>query len=235
MIITILRTVIMYVFVVLALRVMGKRQIGELEPSELVVTIIISDIAATPITDLGQPLMGSLVAILLLLVLEVCLSYAAYRNLRVRTLLYGRPSTFFAKGKINQKEMERQRFNIGDLMEEVRNSGASSLDEVAYIIMETNGNVSVISDAKSRPVTPQDLNLKVQPTRISYIIIDNGTVLDYNLRHMGLDENWLKKQMEQNGVKHVKDVFYLGVDENGTVVFVPKAEQKKARKGGAHR
>lgn len=232
MIITVIRTIIMYAFVVVTLRIMGKRQVAELEPSELVVTIIISDIAAMPITDLGQPLFGSIVAILLLLVLEVCLSYAAYKNLGVRSVLYGRPSTFFSKGKMHQNEMDKQRFNIGDLMEEIRNSGASSLDEVDYVIMETNGNVSVILNSKNRPVTPKDLNIKVEPTRISFIVIDNGTVIEENLKRLGLDDIWLQKQIQKSGVSRAKDVFYLGVDENGTVVTVPKERNAAKERGG---
>lgn len=227
MLISIIRTVIMYTFVVVTLRAMGKRQIGELEPSELVVTIIISDIAAAPINDLNQPLISNVLSILILFILEVSLSYLAYRNLKIRTLIYGKPSTFFSKGKINQTEMERQRFSIGDLMEEVRNSGASSLKEVSYVIMETNGNVSVIPNAKDRPLTPRDIGLDVEPTVISYIIIDNGNVLKSNLVRLGFDENWLKKQLKKHNVKRAGQVFYMGVDETGEVVFVPRKKEEK--------
>ena len=189
MILTVLRTIIMYFFVVLTLRLMGKRQIGELEASELVVTIIISEIAAMPITNLGVPLIGSILAILILLVLEICLSYAAYRNLNIRTFLYGRPSMFYQKGRLNQGEMQKQRFNLGDLMEELRNSGAVSLDQVDYVLMETNGKVSVIMKAEESPLTPKDVNLKTDTVRMSYVIIDNGNVVVPNMKRLGLRDD----------------------------------------------
>ena len=223
MIITIVRTIIMYIFVVLTLRLMGKRQIGELEASELVVTIIISEIAALPITNLGVPLSGSILAILILLILEMCLSYFAYRSIRVRTILYGKPSMFYQKGKLNQTEMQRQRFNLADLMEEIRNNGASSLDEVDYVIMETNGNVSVILNAQNRPVTPSDLNLKPESVHMSYVIIDNGSLVQNNMNRLGLNGEWLHKQLTQHGLKSPKDVFYLSFEQNdGSTVLIPK-------------
>lgn len=226
MIITVIRTVIMYAFVVLTLRLMGKRQIGELEPSELVVTIIISEIAAMPITNAGEPVLGSILAIMILLILEVVLSFLAYKNIHLRSFLYGRPSIFFKQGKIDQQEMKRQRFNLGDLMEEVRNSGAASLDEVAYIIMETNGNVSVILNAKNRPVTPDDINLSPEETEISYVIIDNGSLIKNNLKRLGFDMNWLHKRLKENHVNNIRDVFYCCSDANGKVLVIPKEKKK---------
>lgn len=226
MIITVIRTIIMYAFVVLTLRIMGKRQIGELEPSELVVTIIISEIAAMPITNTGEPILGSILAILILLILEVVLSFAAYKNIHLRSFLYGRPSIFFKHGKIDQQEMKKQRFNLGDLMEEVRNNGAASLDEVAYIIMETNGNVSVILNAKNRSVTPKDLNLSPEETEISFVIIDNGKLIKNNLTRLGFDENWLNKRLKENHVNHIKNVFYCCADQSGNVIVVPKEKKQ---------
>lgn len=227
MILTVLRTIIMYFFVVLTLRLMGKRQIGELEASELVVTIIISEIAAMPITNLGVPLIGSILAILILLVLEICLSYAAYRNLNIRTFLYGRPSMFYQKGRLNQGEMQKQRFNLGDLMEELRNSGAVSLDQVDYVLMETNGKVSVIMKAEESPLTPKDVNLKTDTVRMSYVIIDNGNVVVSNMKRLGLGDDWLSKQLKIANLNHPRDVFYLSFEQDsGKTVLIPKEKKK---------
>ena len=227
MIITVLRTIIMYVFVVLTLRLMGKRQIGELEASELVVTIIISEIAAMPITNLGVPLSSSVIAILILLILEVCLSYVAYRSLSVRTLLYGRPSMFFQKGRLNQEEMKKQRFNVADLMEELRNNGAISLSQVDYVIMETNGKVSVIMNSQNSSVTPSDLNLNPEPVHMSYVIIDNGNLVRPNMERLGLNDDWLDKQLKTYNLKHPKDVFYLSFEQDsGSVVLIPRDSVK---------
>ena len=225
MLITIVRTVIMYIVVVLTLRLMGKRQIGELEASELVVTIIISEIAALPITDLGVPMAGSLLAILILLVLEICLSQLAYHSVKVRTALYGKPSMFYSKGKLHQQEMKKQRFNVGDLMEELRNQGIVSLDQVDYVIMETNGKVSVILSARENPITPEDLGLSVSPIPMTYVIVDNGNLISSNLKRLGLNQNWLNRQLEENNLKHIHDIFYLSFEQGtGKTVLIPKED-----------
>ncbi len=231
MIITVLRMGIVYFFVVATLRLMGKRQIGELEASELVVTIMISEIAAMPITDQGVPLMGSVLAILILMILEILLSYLAYRSVHIRTLLYGKTSMFFQKGKLHQKEMQRQRFNVADLMEEIRNSGASSLEQVDYVLMETNGKVSVIMKAENSPVTPSDLGIRAEPARMSYVIIDNGNLIRSNMKRLGLNDDWLKKQLRENHLHGVGEVFYLSFEQDtGKVVLIPRTEKEK--KGG---
>lgn len=227
MIITIIRTFIMYVFVVGTLRLMGKRQIGELEASELVVTIIISDIAAMPITNTEVPLITNIAAVLILMVLEIMLSYLAYKSTSVRCALYGKPSTFYKNGSFNQAEMLRQRFNIADIMEELRNNGICSLDDVEYIVMETNGKVSVILKQEKSPITPTLLNLKTDTARMCYIIIDNGTPVKDCMKHLGLNDEWLKKQLKSHKVNSVKDVFYLSFEEaTGNTVLIPKEKQK---------
>ena len=226
MITTVLRTGIIYFFVVLVLRMMGKRQIGELEPSELVVTIMISEVAALPITDVGKPLLVSLLAILVLVILEIFLSYFAYRSTKIRSIFYGRPSMFFENGKLHQKEMRRQRFNVADLMEEIRNNGAVSLNEVEYVLMETNGKVSVILKSENSPVTLGDLNIRTEPVRMSYVLIDNGNLISGNLKRLGLNDIWLKKILRENKLNRVKDVFYLSVEKDtGKVVLIPKEEE----------
>ena len=222
MLVTVLRTAIMYVFVVLCLRVMGKRQIAELEPSELVVTIIISEIATEPIVDPGKPFATAALAIAILLFLETILSFIAYKHIGFRTLLYGKPSTFFSDGRINQNEMESQRFNMSDLLEEIRNSGATSLDDVEYVIMETNGNVSVILNTENRPVTPSDMGIKAAQTEISYILIDNGTLIKNNLERLKISRKWVMDKLHENGLKKISLVFYMGADKSGNAVVVKK-------------
>lgn len=222
MLITVLRTAIMYALVVLTLRIMGKRQIAELEPSELVVTIIISELAADPIVDPGKPFATAIVSIIILLFFEVLLSFAAYKNINIRSLIYGKPSTFYGDGKINQKEMQNQRYSIGDLLEEIRNSGATSLSEVEYVIMETNGNVSVIQNSQNRPVTPGDLGIKVSMPEISYIIIDNGNIISNNLQRLGKTRGWMMKKLRDEGISKVSQVFYMGADKSGDTVIIKK-------------
>ncbi len=217
-----IRTIIMYFFVVLTFRMLGKRQIGELEPSELVVAIVISEVAALPIQDTSQPLINSLIAIFLLVILEVWVSFGAYKSFGARKLFFGTPSVFYEKGKINQKEMEKQRFNLNDLMECVRNTGVTSLDEVDFVIMETNGNVSVIPSSQSRTINTKDLNLKAQPTYLSYVIIDNGAVNHNNLKRIGMSEKQLQKRLRPYDIYDYKDVFCMTATMNGEVVVIRK-------------
>lgn len=232
MVITLLRTIFVYFFVVAILRLMGKRQIGELEASELVVTIMISEIAAMPITNADAPLASGVLAILILMLLEILLSYLAYRKPRVRTALYGKPSMFYQKGKINQKEMQRQRFNVADLMEELRNNGAVSLDQVDFVLMETNGKVSVIMKAENSPVTPADLQIRPTLNGMHYVIIDNGNLITSNLARLGLNREWLFKQLKEAGLKRISQVFYLSFEqEKGESVLIPK----ETKKGGKPR
>ncbi len=226
---TFIRTIIMYFFVVLTLRLLGKRQIGELEPSELVVTIVISEVAALPIQDVSQPLINSLIAIFLLVILEVSVSFSAYKNLKARKIFFGTPSVFYEKGKINQKEMEKQRFNLNDLMECIRNTGATSLSEVDFILMETNGNVSVIPNSENRTVNISDMNLSSEPTLLSYVVIDNGHTNGSNLKRLGFDDAWLQKQLFSNNISTPKSVFCMTANQNGEVVIIPYDKEKKRK------
>ena len=217
-----IRTIVMYIVVVLALRLMGKKQLSDFEPSELVVTIMISEIAAQPIQDNAQPLISSIIVIILLLIFEVILSFIAFKSPKTRKILYGTPSVFFEKGKLNISEMERQRFSITDLMEAIRNNGNSSLSEVDYVIMETNGDISVIPSALYRPVTPRDLNLAPEEDFVSYIIIDGGKIYKDNLKNLGFDENWLMKQLKKENLNSIKDVFYFSANKNGETFLMKK-------------
>ena len=228
MIITVLRTILMYIFEVITLRLMGKRQIGEFEPSELVVTIIISEIAAMPITEPGAPVLGSALAIMVLLILEIFLSYSAYKSVKIRTILYGKPSMLYQKGNLIQHEMKKQRFNVADLMEELRNNGAVSLSQVDFVLMETNGKVSVILKSEDSPVTPRDMELIPEPVHMSYVIIDNGNLVRSNMKRLGLDDEWLKKQLKNEKLSNIKDVFYLSFEQNtGRTVLIPQEGKRQ--------
>lgn len=227
MLMTLLRTLIMYIVVVGALRMMGKRQIGELEASELVVTIIISDIAAMPITNMGVPLITNIIAILTLMLLEIFISFGAFKSPKMRNIMYGKPSTFFKNGKFNQKEMLRQRFNVADIMEEIRGNGVCSLSDVEYIVMETNGKVSVILKQSASAVTPEQLKIETEPARLSYIIVDNGLPIRSSMKQLGLTEEWLQKRIKEKGLKNVNDIFYLSFEaDTGKTVLIPREEKR---------
>ena len=216
------RTIIMYIIVVSILRLLGKRQLSDFEPSELVVTIMISEIAAFPVQDNSQPLFSSIAVIILLLVCEMVISFSAFKSPGIRKIVYGTPSVFFEKGKINIKEMEKQRFSVTDLMEAVRNEGIPSLSDVDFVIMETNGNISVIQSSEARPYTPKDAGLQLDDVHLSYIIIDDGKVYHNNLKKLGYDETWLKGQLKKEKINSIKEVFYFSADIKGNTFIMGK-------------
>ena len=213
MLTTFIRTFIMYSLVVLTLRIIGKKQLSDFEPSELVVTIMMSEVAAMPVQDNLQPLISSITVILLLLVFEVAVSFGAFKSPKMRKMIYGYPSVFFENGKINADEMERQRFSVTDLMEAIRNEGYASLSEVNYVLMETNGNISVIPSSETE-------------TKLSYVIIDSGNIYEGNLKRLGLNKEWLFKELKKANINSVKEVFYFSADSSKNT-FLMKQEKNK--------
>lgn len=221
MIVNFIRTIVMYLFVTMMLRLMGKRQIGELEASELVVTIIVSQLACIPIQQSSESLLNTFIGIFTIVSCEIISSFLAFKSPRLRTLMYGTPSILIEKGKMNKKEMEEQRFNVNDLMEELRNRGIYNLSEVDYVIMETNGSVSVILNSENRPATPGDLKIKdVEPVELSYVIVDSGNIDFKNLNHIGYDKIWLQKKLRENKIKNLKEVFFMSADRAGKVYLI---------------
>jgi uncharacterized membrane protein YcaP (DUF421 family) len=155
MTLTIIRTLILFTVVVVALRFMGKRQIGQLQPYELVIIIMLSELAAIPMENIGIPLFSGLLPILTLLVAEVTLSYIALRSVRARGFICGTPVVLIEGGKIIEKELQRSRYNINDLLEELRSKNFPNISDVEFAILETSGHLSVIPKSQKRPLIPR--------------------------------------------------------------------------------
>ena len=159
MLVALVRTIILYILIVLALRLMGKRQIGQLQPSELVVAMMLSELASIPMENVGTPLMNGVIPILTLIIAETSFSFLTLKSRRIRKMISGAPTILIEKGQVMEKELERLRFNIDDLLEELRTSGYANILDVEYAIIESNGNLSVIPKSNKRPVTPEDLSI----------------------------------------------------------------------------
>lgn len=226
MVIAFMRTLILYLLIILGIRLMGKRQVGELEPSELVLALIIADLAAVPMQDFGIPLLAGVIPIFTLLCVTMILSVLTMKSIRFRALICGRPSVIVADGKLRQREMYRNRFTLDELMEELRMQGVSDLTTVKYAILETNGRVSVLLKSEEMPVTAKQMQLHPQEPGLPVILINDGRLITHNLKGRGLDDIWLQKQLEAHHVRRPEQVFLLTVDETGTVYFVPKEERK---------
>ena len=217
-----IRTVILYILIIAGVRLMGKRQVGELEPSELVLSLLIADLASVPMQDLGIPLHAGVVPILALLSLTMILSVLTMKSIRFRTLMCGRPSIVVRDGKVDQGEMRRNRLTVDELLEELRGQGYTDLSVVKYAILETNGKLSVLPYANQKPPTAREMAVAVQESGLPRVVVSDGRLLEHNLKARGLDLSWLDKQLAEHGYPDFRDVFLLTVDEAGGVYFVPR-------------
>lgn len=222
MIITLLRTIILYILIVVGIRLLGKRQVGELEPTELVLALLISDLASVPMQDNGIPLLTGIIPIVVLLCLATIMSVLMVRSVKFRALLCGRPSIIIEKGMLKQEELRRNRLTVDELMEELRVKGHTDLSSIRYAILETNGQISVLPFAAEKPVTSGQMDLSHEDPGLPAIIITDGRLLSHNLKDRGYEDVWLKKQLEHHGVKRIDQVFLLTVDELGRTYFVEK-------------
>ena len=217
------RTVILYLLLMVGLRLTGKRQIGELEPNELVLTMLLSDLAAVPMQDFGIPLLSGVLPIAVILSMSVLLSQWSLRSVRFRSLVCGEPTVIIRHGEICQQAMGRNRLTIDELMEELRCQGITDLTTVKYAVLETSGQLSILLYPKDQPMTPQQAGVAVEDDLfLPRIIINDGRLLQENLRTAGYEEKWLQKQLRQAGAARTEQVFLLTVDETGSVVCVLK-------------
>ena len=216
-----IRTLLVYFMLIITLRLMGKRQIGELQLSELIVTILLSELAAIPIADKDIPLLYAIVPILLLLSLEVILSYIVLRVPGLKNLFAGRPSIIIQKGVLNQKELERQRTGISELLCSLRQSGISDIGEVEYAILEQNGRFSVFPKAANSSITPAQMHLNISEQGISHALILDRKVIRDNLILAGWDEKKLSEELTRRSFTK-EDIFLFSVNDTGDITIIIK-------------
>ncbi len=217
-----LRTIILYILIIAGVRLMGKRQVGELEPSELVLSLIIADLASVPMQDYGIPLLTGIVPILTLLSVTMILSVLTMKSVRFRALLCGRPSVVVRNGAVDQREMAKNRLTVDELLEELRIQGYTDLSVVKYAILETNGQLSVLPYANQKPPTARDMKVSVEEGGLPRVVVSDGKLLERSLKALGHDRSWLDRQLAQRGCKDVSKVFLLLVDEGDAVYFAEK-------------
>ena len=219
-----IRTLILYFLLMIGLRILGKRQIGELEPGELVMTMMLSDLAAVPMQDFGLPLLSGIIPILTLLSVSMLLSYLSLKSIRFRELACGSPTVLIRNGKLQQHAMLKNRFTIDELLEELRRQGYSNVTDIKYAILENSGQLSVLPWPDKQPVTPQQLNLQPRDdVTLPTVIISDGRILHRNLIACGRNDAWLWSELERQNLKQA-EIFLLTVDENNTVVCVKKEQ-----------
>lgn len=226
MILIIIRTLVLFAATVIFLRIMGKRQIGQLQPYELVVIIMIAELAAIPMQNTSIPLINGIIPIFILFASEVTLSFISLKSERARGIICGKPSILIANSKIMEGEMRRLRMNINDLMEQLRLQGVNNIADAEFAILETSGQLSVILKSQNRPLQPKDLNIPTQYEGLPTILIMDGHIIHENLGIINRDLDWLQQELKNAGVDS-QNVFFATLDSQGEFYCQPKSSSKK--------
>ncbi len=217
------RTLIVFLCIYAAMRLMGKRQLGQLEPSELVVAVLITDMAAHPLQDIGIPLLNGLLPIAILLSCELLISWLSLKSSRFRAVCFGRPSVLMRDGRIRLKELRRNRFSLDELCEELRGKGVTDLDSVRWAILETDGTLNVMLKAGSQAATAEQLGLRIPDGGLPVTLVSDGKVERENLTLIGKTESWLMQELISRGCSSPREVCYMNIDGLGRI-FLQKKE-----------
>lgn len=226
MFVVLIRTIVLYLIIIVGFRLLGKHQIGQLEPSELVLTLIIADLASVPMQDNGIPLAFGLIPIIVLLSLSTILSVLYTKSIRFRALMCGLPSIVVENGKIVEEQLRKNQLTLDELMEELRIQGYSDFTTIKFALLETNGQISVLPYAAERPVTAAQMGISTTETGLPVVLVSDGHLLSSNLKGLGYEEVWLEKQLASHGLNSPAQAFLLTVDETGTTYCIPKEEPK---------
>lgn len=221
MLTSIIRTIIIYILIFIAFRIMGKRQISEMQASELVATIILSELAVIPIQNHDEPLLNGIVPMLIIVALEIFSAFVMIKSHWFRKLTCGKPIVLIEKGKLNQANLREVKMTVEDLCEQLRQKGAFFMEDVEYAIIETSGQLSVIKRPESDPVTPKQMQLKAEPGKLEVVVVSDGVISESSLKISRQTEDWVQERVKQSGFS-LKEVFIMTVDSNGKYRIVPK-------------
>ena len=223
MIITITRTIILYIFVTLGIRLMGKRQIGEMQPNELVVTLLISEIAAIPLQDTSQPILNGVVAIFMLVILEILISVISMKSLFMRKIMNGKSAVIIKNGVIDQQMMKSVRMTVLDLVELLRGQDVFDISTVAFAVLEVNGNLSVLLKSSEQPATAADLNVKKDKALLPLPVMSDGKIIKESLEAIGTDEGAVRKMLKGD---NVSDIFLMTMDRDGNHSIIKQRKKQ---------
>ena len=201
MLITFFRAIVLYIIVLIVMRLMGKREIGQLQPFELAISIMIADLASLPMTETGVPISNGIIPILGLLVMHLTISMLNMKSTKAREIICGKPSILIFRGKVDEKVLKKERFTINELEERLRDNNIFNIGDVEYALLETSGQVTVIPKPNKRPTTPEDFNMEPKYEGIPYDLVVDGKVMYKNLEKIGKNYVWLQKQTEKFGIK----------------------------------
>lgn len=226
MLITFFRAIILYLIVLIVMRFMGKREIGQLQPFELAISIMIADLASIPMTEIGIPIFNGIIPIFGLLLMHLIISVINIKSLKAREIICGKPTILIYRGKINEKALKKERFTINELEERLRGNDVFNLGDVEYAILETSGQVTVIQKPEKRTTIPEDFNITPDYEGIPYDLVVDGKVMNKNLKAIGKNYKWLKKQVEKFNIEP-EEALIVTLDGKGQI-FCQKKEDKEA-------
>lgn len=222
MLLIFIRTIFLYLLVLIVMRFMGKREIGQMQPFELVISIMIADLAATPMSETGIPIIYGIIPILGLLAMHIIISVLNIKSTKVREIICGKPRILINKGKIDEKALMKENFTINELQERLRVNNIYSIADVEYAILETSGQVSVIEKSDKRTTTPEDFGMKPEYIGLSYDLVLDGEVMFDNLRKVNKSYEWLKDEVKKFGMLP-EEAFVVILSSNNNI-FCQKKE-----------
>lgn len=225
MTVTFIRALIIYFFVITAVRLMGKRQVGELKPHELVITILLSAIAVIPLEENSMPLANCLVPIMLFISLEILVAALSMKSLKFRNLIQGRPIFIIRKGKLDQKKLRELRFTVDDIVDALRQKDIFDLSEVEDAIIETNGSISVLPKAENKPLTPADVGISVEEKGMPIAIVMDGKPVNEYFNECKIKDSEIELILQTQN-RDVKKIMLLTIDDSGNTYLIDKENTK---------
>lgn len=224
MLVTFFRAILLYTIVLIVMRLMGKREIGQLQPFELAISIMIADLASIPMTDTGVPISNGIIPILGLLVMHLLISIINLKSIKAREIICGKPRILIYRGCIDEKALKKERFTINELEERLRGNNVVNLGDVEYAILETSGNITVIQKPEKRNTIPEDFNIVPDYEGISYDLVVDGKIMDKNLKKLGKNYQWLKNQVAKFNIRP-EEALVVTIDGKGQI-FCQEKEKK---------
>ena len=219
------RCIIVFVIVLLIFRLMGKRQLGELQPFELVITLIIADLATIPMSERNVPLMHGVVPLVTLSILHFLISFISRKSILMRKLISGKPVIVINPNGVDYEALKKLNMNFNDLNEALRGLNYFSLDQIQYAIVETNGKITVLPNAENAPLCATDFGIKKEESTLPIMLICDGKIMTENMKVANVDKYFLQKHIQKVGVFKVKDVLIATIDNNGKMYIQPKDKQ----------
>lgn len=224
-----IRSIILFFTAVLVMRLMGKREVGQLQPYEFVITIIIAELAGASMADTNLPLLYSVIAMLACFMCHFIIASLSLKSTTVRKLMSGKPSIIIDKGVIDYKEMKRNDYNMSDLLEQLRSKDQFDVSQIYYAILETNGELNVFPKSAAKVPDVTDLKLSIKQKDIQHTLILDGKPYDKSMRELGVDDGWLTRQINSAGFSSIRDILFAGYANGELFMHTRDMQQRKVK------